>query len=365
MSAAKTEQPTAKRLRDARGRGEVPKSRDFSAALVLVSAALGLGFVAGPLGSAFERVMRQVLLEAARPSATRLLPTLAYAAGEAASVLAPLLALLVVVAGAVAFVQVGPVFAPGAVMPKWSRLSPTQFGTRLVGREQWIELAKATLKGIVVGWMAVAAIEAVLPLSAGLMEAEPRASLALIARTMSALLLRGAVVLLAFGALDFFYQRWRFVHDQRMTKDEVRREHRESEGDPHAKAARDRAYGEMLAQAALSEVRRADVLVVNPTHYAVALRYEQTEDAAAPEVLAKGQDLLALRMIDAAREAGVPILRDVPLAHALFELGEGEVIPEELYEAVAIVLRAAWAERDTDGEGQGDSGSDEPTGGTP
>jgi len=134
-----------------------------------------------------------------------------------------------------------------------------------------------------------------------------------------------------------------------MSLDEVRREHREAEGEPQAKRERQRLHRAIAEHGLLEEVRRADVLVVNPTHLAVAVRYdaaaaERGEDPI-PEVIAKGQDGLARRMIEAARAAGVPVLRDVPLARGLFEIEVGEVVPEDLYEAVAAVLHAAWDER--------------------
>ena len=159
-----------------------------------------------------------------------------------------------------------------------------------------------------------------------------------------AALWRVALALVALGALDLAYQRWRFLRDQRMTREEVEREHKEDEGDPHAKQERARLRKEIVEHGVLEAVRRADVLVVNPTHYAVALQYDDAAGDEAPEVIAKGQDHLARRMIDAAREAGVPVMRDVPLAHALYDLELGDLIPEPLYDAVAAVLQAAWAE---------------------
>ena len=152
------------------------------------------------------------------------------------------------------------------------------------------------------------------------------------------------------GVVDLMYQRWRLQEDLKMSREEVKREHKESEGDPEAKAARSRAYQELVAHAALEAVRSADVLVVNPTHLAVALRYDQDDEDAAPEVVARGQEHLAKRMIDAAREAGVPVMRDVPLARALYLLEVGDEIPESLFEAVAEVLQAAWRLRENDGE---------------
>jgi FlhB-like protein len=126
-----------------------------------------------------------------------------------------------------------------------------------------------------------------------------------------------------------------------MSKDEIKREHRESEGDPEIKAARRRAHQEMLAGATLNAVKNATVLVVNPTHLANALRYRDDEDDA-PEVIAQGRGELAQKMIDAARAWGIPVVRDVPLARALSDLEVGDQIPEALYEAVAEVLREIY-----------------------
>jgi type III secretion protein U len=135
----------------------------------------------------------------------------------------------------------------------------------------------------------------------------------------------------------------------RMSKDEVRREHKDSEGDPMLKQARERAYHDMLAQATIAAVRTATVVVVNPTHLACALRYRQGEEGDegegpddAPVVVASGAGELAQQILQAAQQWGIPVVRDVPLARALVELQVGDVIPEALYEAVAEILREVW-----------------------
>jgi type III secretion protein U len=127
-----------------------------------------------------------------------------------------------------------------------------------------------------------------------------------------------------------------------MSKDEVKREYKESEGDPQIKQARERAHHEMLASAAVGNVRNATVVIVNPTHLATALRYDEQEGDQAPVVVASGEGDLAARIVAAARDFGVPVVRDVPLARALAELSIGDAIPEALYEAVAEILRDAW-----------------------
>lgn len=128
----------------------------------------------------------------------------------------------------------------------------------------------------------------------------------------------------------------------RMAKEEVKREYKDAEGDPQIKAARERAHQEMLAAAAVGNVKKATVVVVNPTHLATALRYDEEQGDAAPVVVASGEGDLAARIVAAARDYAVPIVQDVALARALAELQIGDAIPEALYEAVAEILRDAW-----------------------
>jgi flagellar biosynthesis protein FlhB len=152
------------------------------------------------------------------------------------------------------------------------------------------------------------------------------------------LLWGAALVGLLLSGVDYFFVRRAWLERHRMSKDEVKREHRESEGDPEVKAARRRAHQEALAGSMIAAVKDATVLIVNPTHLATALRYQESQDEA-PTVLAHGEGDLARRLIEAAHAYNVPVVRDVPVAHALRELTLGEQIPEALYEAVAEVLR--------------------------
>jgi flagellar biosynthesis protein FlhB len=148
---------------------------------------------------------------------------------------------------------------------------------------------------------------------------------------------------IGLALLDLVATRHSWFKRLRMTKDEVKREHREAEGDPQAKAERARAHREVLAGSAVLAVRDATVVVVNPTHLATALRYEEDADAA-PRVISQGAGDLARRIIEAAHHYNVPVVRDVPVAHALRELEVGDEIPEALYEAVAEVLREVWGD---------------------
>jgi flagellar biosynthetic protein FlhB len=250
------------------------------------------------------------------------------------------------VAGTLASVlQTGPLLALDAVAPDLSRLNPFPGIARMFTRRQAVELLKSLAKIGLVGWLAWGVLRDGLRGIVALAGRDAHVALAAAGTLGRTLLVRAGVAMLAIAILDVFFQRWQFAQDQKMSKKEVEREHKESEGDPHTKQERERLRREILAHDVVENVRRADVLVVNPTHLAVALEYDGDEGDA-PTVVAKGQDELARRMIEAAREAGVPVLRDVPLAHALTELDLGDEIPEVLYEAVAAVLKVAWAERE-------------------
>ena len=343
MAGEKTEEPSAKKLRDARRRGEVPKSRDFTTALVVL--ATGGALVASADGAlhALESALRLALRAAATPDADPALLGAGLALGVDAA--APVLAAAVVAGFVGAFLQVGGLVTVDPIKPKPERLNPIQGLKNIFSQKQLVELLKTLLKLLVIGFVAWQGLRDATRGVAGLAARDAGAALAATGELVTTLLFRVGGTLLAIGVLDVLYQRWRHRQDQKMTKEEVKREHKEAEGDPHAKQQRERVHREIVEHDAVEQVRRADVLVVNPTHLAVALRYEEGETDA-PEVVARGQEHLARRMIEAAREAGVPIMRDVPLARALFDLEVGEETPEPLYEAVAAILQAAWAERD-------------------
>lgn len=345
-SGERTEEATPKKLADARKRGEVPQSRELGTAAVMLATAAALTAMGPGIERAFRSILSLTFRHVANPSPAAALAVLTESTTIATLALAPLLLLLVAVTALAGFLQVGPLLSFSAIAPRLDRLDPIKGAQNLFGKRQWVELAKTLLKVLIVGWVLWSTLRGELRGVLSLGSRGPEAVLHGVGVLLARLFIRAGTAMAAIAILDVLYQRIRFRADQRMTKDEVKRESKESEGDPHAKQNQKRLYQELMAQATLAEVRKADVLVVNPTHYAIALQYDDEADDAAPAVLAKGQDELARRMIDAAKEAGVPIMRDVPLAHALYELEEGDEIPEQLYEAVAIVLQAAWDERD-------------------
>ncbi|MBO6935650.1 MAG: type III secretion system export apparatus subunit SctU [Deltaproteobacteria bacterium] len=342
MASEKTEEPTPKRLREARRKGQVPKSRELGTAAVVL--ATGGALVATGEGALAELRALFSLTFGAVESGTAPLSVLDAGLATASALIVPVL-LAAMVAGTMAsFLQVGPLLTMEPVKPQLKRLDVIQGIKNLFTRRQLMELLKTLLKMAIVGYVLWQVLRDGVRGIVGLAGRDAVAALEGTGSVVTSLLFRVGGAVLGIAILDVFYQRWQHRRDQRMTKDEVKREYKDAEGDPHAKQERERVHREIVEHDAVEQVRDADVLVVNPTHLAVALRYD--EDAAeAPMVLAKGQEHLAQRMIQAAKESGVPIMRDVPLARALFELERGDEIPETLYEAVAAVLRAAWDER--------------------
>lgn len=354
MSDDRTEEASAKKLRDARKKGQAPKSKELGSALVVLASAGIFGAIAPTLAATGQALFRLSLDAAAGDLASSPVDVLGASVSLATGALAPLLGALVVVAVLSSVVQTGPMFATEAISWNLERLDPVQGTKNLFTQKQLVELIKTLAKLIIVGWVAWGVLEDGLRGVMSLSGRDAFAALAASGTLIRALLLRVGGAMLAIAVLDVLYQRYAFAKEQRMTKEEVKREHKDAEGDPHAKAERDRVRQEIGRHDTIESVRSADVLVVNPTHLAVALRFDEDGDTNAPEVMAKGQDDLARRMIEVAREAGVPIMRDVPLARGLFDLEVGDEIPEDLYEAVAAVLHAAWSEREQeDAEARG------------
>jgi len=351
MAEEKTEEPTPKKLREARRRGEVPKSRELSTAAILLTVA---GVLVATGGAVLERIVAswELALEgAADPAGTAPHAVLVAGASLGMDALVPVLTVVLVATALVGFLQVGGLLTVEPLAPKLQRIDPVQGAKRLLSQRQAVELLKSLVKMGIIGGVGYVTLRDGLRGVAGLAARDAEAAIDGTASMGATLLLRVGGAMAAIAVLDVFYQRWRHREDQKMTKEEVKRERKEAEGDPHAKQHRERTHREIVAHSTLEEVRGADVLVVNPTHLAVALRFDE-EEHEAPEVVAKGQQELAQRMIAAAREAGVPVMRDVPLARSLFDLEVGDEIPEALYEAVAAVLRAAWIEAEREGEGE-------------
>lgn len=340
----RTEDPTPRRLAQARDRGEAPVSGAATQAATLAVATL---LVPATLAATADEV-GAMLRAAMRPGDAPAWDA-ASVAWATARLALPLLAAVAAAAALAAGAQARGLFAPGKLAPDASRLDPFAGLAGLVSRQRAWTAARSLIAGAVVLIIAARALgDAV----ADLARAAGRTAAAVaIAGAVASRVGRGTLaVALVIGAVDLLVVRRAFWSKLKMTRAEVQREHRESEGDPQLKAARERAHHEMLAAATVNAVRDATVVIVNPTHLATALRWNEGEDDA-PVVVAQGEGELARRIREAAVAYGVPVVHDVPVARALAELAVGDAIPEALYEAVAEILREAWAAGEPGAEG--------------
>ncbi len=341
--SAKTEQPTPRRLAEARRKGQVPKSRELSAAIGLLAAGAALAATGPALVGTLMGLVAAGMRSAAVEAPLHAGPVIQVAFEKGMLALVPVLLATMGASLLATFVQTGAAFSWHPIEPKLEHLDPAAGARRLFSRRNLIEAIKAMGKLLVVGAVLWSLLRPSVRDLVSIVRSTPGAAGHFAVDLAISAIVRTGAALAAIGILDALYQRWQHRQELRMTKEEVRREHRETEGDPQIKRARERLHREVAEHSILEEVRRATCVIVNPEHLAVALRYFEGETDS-PRVIAKGERLVASRIVEIARQAGVPILRDVPLARALFVLEVGEEIPEALYEAVAEVLRLLRAE---------------------
>ena len=338
--AEKTEQPTPKRLREARRKGQIAFSQDVPAAAAFLAGVMVLSLWAPRIGKEFRQLFTSVTDAIPRLSAEAEAPwaDLVREAGLAwARSAGPVLVALALAGVALAVAQAGFHLAPSKLAPSLERLSPGKALQRWFSMTGFVDLLKTVVKlavVIVLGYMTVsAALAGILALQRASLPAFSL-TLAEVARSFA---VRAALAFVLLAGADYFFQWRRWKKGLMMTLEEVRREYKEQEGDPLVKSQRKALHQELASTAIAAEVRVADAVVVNPTHLAVVLRYDR-ESMAAPRVTAKGGGDLAREILKVARRYDVPVVRDAPLAHTLFAVDVGRYIPRDLYEAVAEVL---------------------------
>jgi len=336
----RTEQPTPKRRSEAREKGQVARSRDLSASLVLITGLLVLTAWNATMGNQSAEMLRSWLADLHAGVVTPAnLPVLFLKFGLTFGyLLAPIWLFLVVVAILANYLQGGWIFSTERLTLDLSRLQFLEGLKRLFSGNSVVELAKSLAKvcciGLVVYYFFKSHLMSFLPLvrqdTGQLLDHLKSASFGISWRVV--------LLLLVLGVLDYFYQRYRFEKNLRMTKQEVKDEMRQVEGDPRMKARLKTLMRQLASRRMMAGVPEADVVVTNPTRLAVALRYE-SDTMIAPQVVAKGRGFVALKIIALAHDAGVPRVENRELARNLFQLVDvGETVPTSLYRAVAEVL---------------------------
>jgi flagellar biosynthetic protein FlhB len=337
----RTEQATGKRRQEARRRGQVALSREIPSALILLTV-LGVFHFAG--AGIFERCTALVS-GIFRNLHTLRMATIADAGALSTELFETVLLLLLpvflplMVAGFIGNVaQIGFEAHAEALAPKFSKLNPFAGIKRLVSLRSLVELVKSILKILFVGGIAYAVVSGFLSDFPALVRYDLLTLWSFTHQASFKIIFYVCLAMLGLAVLDYLYQRWQYEQSLKMTKQEVTDERKQTEGDPKVKARirslqRQTAYHRMMA-----EVPKADVVITNPTHLAIALKF-QSEEMPAPRVVAKGAGTIAERIRDTAREHHVPIVENKPLAQALFKMADlGDYVPVDLYRAVAEVL---------------------------
>lgn len=336
----RTEPATGRRIEQAREKGQVARSRELTTVAILLAAGGSMMFMGRDVMARMSAMMKNALTldKAAAFEPNHMLLHLHQYSMDMMLAFLPFLGLLMVVTVAASILISGWLFTVSAFAPDFSRLDPLKGVTRIISWSGMMEMLKAVFKAGLIGgvalwvvWQDVDGVIALVsePLESGVVHLAGMVGFTFMAVSASMLLI---------VAVDVPYQLWNYSRQLKMTKEEVRQESKETEGDPHVKARIRALQREAARRRMMSEVPKADVIVTNPTHYAVALRYQEGR-MSAPQVVAKGAALLALRIRELGEENRVPILEAPPLARALYRHAElGQEIPAKLYTAVAEVL---------------------------
>jgi flagellar biosynthetic protein FlhB len=336
----RTEPASAKRLEQARSEGRVPQSRELTAFLVLAAATGGFWVLGSWLTQRAGSMLRQGLSFERSIAFDQNAPAMVFASlsWQGLLLVSPVFLLTILAAVATPFALGGWTFAPQALSPNFSRMDPVKGVQRMFSWHSLGELIKAILKSFLIGGVVFWIIRHEQDQLFALITQSVEPALASFGH-MIVFAMMGLVAGLALiAAIDVPFQLWRYYAGLRMTKEEVRQEMKELEGDPYLKARIRSQQREMARRRMMAEVPKADVVVTNPTHYAVALKYDR-EHMGAPQVVAKGMSLVAQRIRDLATEHKVPVVEAPPLARALYRHTDiGEPVPVALYTAVAEIL---------------------------
>jgi flagellar biosynthetic protein FlhB len=338
-SQERTEEATGRRKQQARKKGTVARSPDLTNALVMVILVALMPAIFTNIGQAFLQGFRNGMAELPNETTYGTMNRYIWSALTPPLIaMIPLIGLAMIIGVAANFGQVGFVLSPEVLNPSLGKINPLNGFKRLLSRDSVFEAIKATAKTALFGYIAWGVIDSNMSQIANLSWGSPMGALGRIGSLAHAVFMRVAIVWLILAAVDYFYQRKRVAKQLRMTKEEIKQEYKEMEQSPELKAAMAMRRRRLSRMRMTEAVRSANVIITNPTHFAVALKYDR-EKMHAPQVVAKGQDLLAMRIRELAKEYRVPIVPHPPLARQLYKKCEiGDFVPKDLFQAVAEVL---------------------------
>jgi flagellar biosynthetic protein FlhB len=337
---SRTEKPTSKRLSEAKRKDPPPQSRDLTSMVTLLVAIFTLNFTGNFMLNTLRESSREHLtgMGTFQVTAASTYSLMLKLIGILALVLAPYLLTVMVAAIAVNLAQGGIVFSSEKLSIKFSKLNPLSGMKKFFNKNSLVEMVKSLVKIFIVGYVSYRTISGQEDALSYLSDRDIFDIFAFVGRLSFKVIVNSCGILLVLGFIDLVYVKWRYMKNLRMTKEEVKQENKDSEGDPKIKGRIRRLQFEQARRRLMQIVPTADVIITNPTHFAVALKYDR-ESMSAPIVIAKGADYLALRIKEIARENRVMLVENRFLARELYAgVKEGQEIPEKLYAAVAEVL---------------------------
>ena len=347
----KTEQATPKKREEARKKGRVAKSKELTSIAVLSAGIITLFFTGGHLTSDLGQGIRGTFLRIPQVglSGQDLMDFFVQAVENYLRMCLPIMIILFVIAILANILQTGFVWSVEPLAPKASKIDPIQGAKRIFSKQSLVELAKSIAKIIIVGWTAFSTLKNDFGRLIPLIYQEDIQILSFLGQISFKVAVRCCWVIGIIAILDYVYQKWEYEQKLKMSKQEVKDEYKQTEGDPMVKSRIRSIQREMARRRMMEEVPKADVVITNPVHLAIAIRFEPGK-MTAPVIVAKGAERIAQRIKALAKENNVPIIEDRPLAQNLYKLDLGEEIPAQFYQAIAEILAYVYGlKRKTEG----------------
>ncbi|MBU1416942.1 MAG: flagellar biosynthesis protein FlhB [Proteobacteria bacterium] len=340
----KTEAPSSKRREDFRNKGQVSQSKEVQTAAIFTMVLLLWIFYMPRFWAGLSQLITSIFssISEFQGTATAVTSLFLFITKELAILLYPLFLLVIVVGFFSSVFQIGWLFTTQPLTPDLSKLDPIKGMSRFVSIRSLVDMIKSIAKVILIGWVAYSTVFNNFEEALALIDTSPWTAVLYMARIAALILAKVCGLLILIAAVDFFYTRYEMEEKMKMTKQEIKEEYKEMEGDPFIKSQIRRIQQEMARKRMMAEVPEADVVITNPTHLSVAIKYDmQSMDA--PIVIAKGADLVAMRIREIARENDIPLVENPPVARLLHKLDLGATVPEELFKAVAEILAHVYS----------------------
>ncbi|MEN6349769.1 MAG: flagellar biosynthesis protein FlhB [Syntrophomonas sp.] len=343
----KTEKATPRRREEARKKGQVFKSADLSSAVILVAGSMAMIFSFPYIVSQIKGFTQLYLLHRGTQSLTQAYTYYMFleAMQLMGRVCLPVLGTTFITALLVSYLQVGFIFSTESLTPDLNRLNPVEGFKRVFSRRALAELLKSLAKVFITGYVVYTIIKDNYAVFPRFIDMELGASMVVLGDIVFEIALKVGIVYVIIGIVDYIFQWFEYEKSLKMSKYDIKQEWKQNEGDPQLRSRQKQIQREMAMRRMMSEVPRADVVITNPTHFAVALRYDAPR-MAAPVVVAKGQDYMALRIREIASQNRVALVENPPLARTLYSSTDiGDVVPADLYQAVAEVLAFVYRQK--------------------